>query len=191
MVSKRTCVVVVLVMSLFRIAAQASGRPINADKSVMSVHVYKSGLFSAFGHEHDISAPIRDGEMDEQTPSATLHVDAKGMKVTDHDVSDEDRAKVQNTMLGPQVLDVEKFPEIAFKSTQIDRLGDGKWLVHGDLTLHGQTRPVVVHVEGQSGHYQGSAELKQKDFGITPVNAGGGTVKVKNEVRVHFEIWSK
>jgi polyisoprenoid-binding protein YceI len=157
----------------------------------MSVHVYKAGMFSAFGHEHDISAPILEGEIDEQSPSSTIRVDARRMRVTDRDISDEDRAKVQNTMLGPQVLDTERFGEIRFQSTQIDRLGDGKWLVHGDLTLHGQTRPVQVQVEGQSGHYQGSAELKQKDFGITPVSAGGGSVKVKNEVRVRFDIWAK
>jgi polyisoprenoid-binding protein YceI len=173
------------------IAAQASSKPIDTDKSVMSVHVYKSGVFSAFGHEHDISAPIVEGAIDEETPSATLRVDGRRMKVTDRDISDDDRAKVQDTMLGPQVLDSAKFPYISFHSTQIDRLGDGKWLVHGDLSLHGQTRPVLVQVEGQSGHYQGSAELKQKDFGITPVSAGGGSVKVKNEVRVRFDVWAR
>ena len=180
-----------LLASLVTIPAHASGKPIDTEKSVMTVHVYKSGVFSAFGHEHDVSAPITAGEIDEQAPSTNLRVDAQKMRVTDRDVSDEDRTKIQNTMLGPEVLDSIKFPEIAFKSTEIDRLGDGKWLVHGDLTLHGQTHPVLVHVEGQSGHYQGSAELKQKNFGITPVSAGGGSVKVKNEVRVHFDIWAR
>jgi polyisoprenoid-binding protein YceI len=177
--------------SLGNPARAASAKPIDTEKSVMSVHVFKAGIFSAFGHEHDVSAPIAEGTIDAEDPSVTLRVDARRMKVTDRDVSNEDRAKIQNTMLGPQVLDTERFAEINFKSTQIDRLGDSKWLVHGDLTLHGQTRPIVVRVEGQSGHYQGSAELKQKDFGITPVSAGGGSVKVKNEVRVKFDISAK
>ena len=173
------------------IPTHAASKPIDLEKSAMNVHVFKSGVFSAFGHEHDVTAPIGEGTVDEGNPSATLRVDSRKLKVIDRDVSDEDRAKIQNTMLGPQVLDTDKFPEIIFKSTQIDRLGDGKWLVHGDLTLHGQTRSVLVQVQGQSGHYQGSAEVKQKDFGIVPVTAGGGSVKVKNEVRIQFDIWTK
>jgi hypothetical protein len=33
--------------------------------------------------------------------------------------------------------------------------------------------------------------LKQRDFGIEPVSVGGGTVKVKDELRVEFEIVAK
>jgi hypothetical protein len=36
--------------------------------------------------------------------------------------------------------------------------------------------------------YRGSATLKQTDFGITPVTVAGGTVKVKDEVKIEFEI---
>jgi polyisoprenoid-binding protein YceI len=89
------------------------------------------------------------------------------------------------------VLDSEKFPEIRFRSTRVDRLGEGKWIVHGDLTIHGQTQPVRVDVEGHNGHYRGAAEVKQKDFGITPITVGGGAVKVKNELRVEFQVVGK
>lgn len=160
----------------------------DAAKSTMTVRVFKSGLFSAFGHEHEISAPVEQGSFREDKPSVELSVDARKLRVMDKDVSDKDRAEIQETMLGPKVLDTQQFREIRFRSTQVDRLGDGKWLVHGDLTLHGQTRPVQVKVEGQNGRYRGSAELQQKDFGITPVTVAGGTVKVKNEVRIEFDI---
>jgi hypothetical protein len=46
-------------------------------------------------------------------------------------------------------------------------------------------------VRAQNGHYQGTAELKQKDFGIEPIVVGGGAVKVKNELRVEFDIVAK
>ena len=44
-------------------AASVSARPqaIDIRKSVMTVHVGKAGLFSAFGHDHDIAAPISAG----------------------------------------------------------------------------------------------------------------------------------
>jgi polyisoprenoid-binding protein YceI len=169
--------------------AADNDRTINTDKSSMTVHVFKSGVFSAFGHEHEVTAPVAEGSFSENSLAVTLRVEARRMLVVDHDVSEKDRAKIQETMLGPQVLDSEKFPTITFKSSSIDRLGDGKWIIHGDLTLHGETRPIKVEAEGQSGHYRGSAEVRQKDFGITPVVAGGGSVKVKNEVRVEFDIW--
>jgi polyisoprenoid-binding protein YceI len=183
--------ILVVLSSFLAGFAQTGDKSVDTNKSVMTVHVYKSGMFSAFGHEHEISAPIISGSFNEQKPSANLRVDARRMQVMDKDVSDKDREKIQATMLGPEVLDSERFSEISFKSTSVSRLGDGRWLVLGDMTLHGQTRPVKVQVQGQSGHYSGSSELKQKDFGIQPVSVGGGTVKVKNELKVAFEIWSK
>ena len=91
-------------------------------------------------------------------------------------------------MLCAKVLEAEKFPEISFRSSKIERLGADKWAVQGDLSLHGQTRPVKVEVERQSGIYRGSATVLQKDFGIEPIRIAGGSVKVKNEVRIEFEI---
>ena len=164
---------------------------IDSQKSVMTVRVFKSGLLAAFGHEHEISAPIQRGTLNETDRSVELVVDARQMRVTDKDVSEKDRAEIQETMLGSKVLDSGRFPEIRFHSTAVEPAGDGRWTVRGDLILHGQTRPVKIEVQGQSGHYQGTAELKQKDFGIEPVSGGGGTVKTKNELRVEFEIVTK
>lgn len=161
---------------------------IDAQKSVMTVRVFKSGLLSAFGHDHEISAPVKDGKFSESDRTVELTVDARQMRVVDKDVSEKERAEIQQTMLGPKVLDSGQFPEIQFRSTAVERTGDGHWMVMGDLKLHGQTRPVKLTVQAQNGHYQGSAQLKQKDFGIEPVTAGGGTVKVKNELRVEFDI---
>jgi hypothetical protein len=50
---------------------------------------------------------------------------------------------------------------------------------------------VLVEVNGGSGHYHGSASVRQTDFGIKPVSAGGGAIKVKDEVRVEFEIFGR
>jgi polyisoprenoid-binding protein YceI len=150
-------------------------------------------VFSAFGHEHEIAAPIREGKFSESESerSVELTVDARQMKVADKDVSDKDRAEIQETMLGPKVLDTGRFPDIHFRSTSVAPAGDGHWKVRGDLTLHGQTRPVSFEVRGQNGHYLGAAQLKQRDFGIEPINVGGGTIKVKDELRVEFDIVAK
>ena len=54
--------------------------------------------------------------------------------------------------------------------------------------MHGKDHPIAVEVTRKGEHYQGSATLKQTDFGITPVTIAGGTVKVKDEVKIEFEI---
>jgi polyisoprenoid-binding protein YceI len=171
-----------------RAADAVAPKEIDIQKSVMTVRVFKSGLFSAFGHEHEISAPISQGTLSENDRSVELTVDARQMRVMDKDVSEKDRAEIQETMLGPKVLETGQFPEIRFRSTAVESKGAGRWTVRGDLSLHGQTHQVGLEVQGENGHYRGTAELKQRDFGIEPVSVGGGTVKVKDGLRVEFEI---
>lgn len=167
----------------------ANAASIDTEKSVMTVRVLKAGLFSAFGHEHEVRAPISQGTITEGTdPSVELTVDARQLRLMDTDLSPKDHAEVQSTMLGAKVLDSDNFPQIRFRSTGVEKLATGKWKISGDLTLHGHTHPVEVEVSSDQDHYRGSATVRQKDFGITPVTAGGGTIKVKNEVRISLDI---
>jgi len=174
--------------------AQSNSSPakeIDTARSVLTVRVYKTGLFSAFAHDHEIRAPIQKGLIEETKSSLEVAVDARTLRVLDPKVSDSDRAEIQGTMLGPSVLDSEKFTEIRFRSISVERRGEGKWMVSGDLTLHGQTHPVKAEVEGRDGHYTGAAQLRQTDFAIKPVSIAGGSIKVKDEVRVEFELFSR
>lgn len=174
-----------------RAADTSSARSIDTERSVLTVRVYKAGMFSAFGHDHEIRAPIQKGAFDEDKATVDFIVDSRTLRVRDSGLSDKDRAEIQATMLGPKVLDSDQFPEIRFRSTEVTRVSEARWIVHGDLALHGKTRPVQIDVERQAGRYRGSARLRQKEFGITPVTAAGGTVKVKDEVRVEFEVVGK
>ncbi len=90
--------------------------------------------------------------------------------------------------MSPDVLDVLRFPQIRFESTGVEQAGPGRFVVRGQLLLHGVTRPVTVNVQGGQGRYTGTASLKQRDFGMKPVTVGGGTVKVKDEVKIEFKI---
>ncbi|HEX3322140.1 MAG TPA: YceI family protein [Terriglobales bacterium] len=188
--------VLLLSVSLFLVGELAQTclaqevRQIDTKKSSITIRVFKSGLFSAFAHDHEIVAPISEGHFSEVQPSVELKVRSGELRVMDREVSDKDRNTIQSTMLGPTVLDAEKFPEIKFRSTEIKRLTGDKWTIEGELTLHGQTHPVKVEVEGQEGHYRGRAVIAQKEFGMEPVRVAGGTVRVKNEVQVEFEVAS-
>jgi polyisoprenoid-binding protein YceI len=102
------------------------------------------------------------------------------------------RAEVQKNMHSPAVLDSVKYPEIKFRSTTAALAGPNAWNVTGNLTLHGQTHPVTVAVKKETRNgkaaYVGSTKLKQTDFGITPVAVAGGTVKVKDELKLDFGV---
>jgi polyisoprenoid-binding protein YceI len=91
-------------------------------------------------------------------------------------------------MLGPEVLDAAHQPDIAFRSTAAQQSGADLWTVNGSLTVHGQTRPVIAQVREMGGHYTGALTLKQTDFGIKPVKIAGGAVRVKDEIRIEFDI---
>jgi len=169
----------------------SSQKAIDTEHSVLTVRVYKAGAFSAFGHEHTVRAPIQKGSFDEDKKTVDFVVDASTLRVLDSGVSDKDRAEIQGTMLSPKVLDTGQFHDIHFHSTEVTPTGENRWTVHGDLTLHGQTHPVKVDVERKEGQYRGAARLRQSEFGITPVTVAGGTIKVKDEVRVEFEIAGK
>src|SRR5438105_12122654 len=121
-------------------AAHAQRHEINLSRSCITIHVGKAGLFSAFGHEHEIRAPVAAGEIDaSQNPRVEIEVKSAELKVVDRDVSTADRESIQETMLSPVVLDSKKYPEIRFRSTAIKKLESKRWRVTGDLTLHGQT----------------------------------------------------
>ncbi len=169
------------------IAANAQERAIDTAKSALTVRVYKAGLFSALGHDHEIFAPVA-GSVDGAARLVELRARTNAIQVRDPGASEKDRAEIQKTMLSPEVLDAGRYPEIVFRSTAATRDGAGAWTVHGELTLHGQTRPIIVDVREEAGHYRGAARLKQTDFGIKPVKLAGGTLRVKDEVRIEFDI---
>ena len=86
------------------------------------------------------------------------------------------------------MLDVEKFPEIRFRSTNVQPEGEGRWRVEGLLALHGKSVPLSFEVTGDQERFRGSATVSQRAFGIQPISVAGGTVKVKDDVKVDFEI---
>src|ERR1700686_4484057 len=165
----------------------AQQHKIDTQKSTLTIHVGKTGAFSALGHEHEVGALIHSGMADTGShPAVEIHVDARALRVIDKEASERDRAEVQKTMLGPEVLDSERHQEIVFKSIGAEPAGQGRWTLRGNLTLRGQTRPVTVHVTLKDGRYTGEAVVKQTDFGIKPPGKGG--VKAKDEVRIEFDV---
>ena len=96
-------------------------------------------------------------------------------------------------------FDAEKFPTITFKSTKVEAAGDRRFKLHGDLTMHGVTKPVVLDVEatpevkGMRGETRAGArattKINRKDFGINwSKSMDGGGVVVGDEVEVTIDV---
>ena len=96
-------------------------------------------------------------------------------------------------------FDVERFPELRFESTSIERDGD-EYRVHGDLTIHGVTHPVLLAVEALGGGkdpwgnerlgFQARTTISRKDFGLTwnqALEAGGVLVGDKIEIELDVQ----
>jgi polyisoprenoid-binding protein YceI len=169
--------------------SDAAAGPIDVRHSKLTVFVYKAGLFSAFADNHVISAPIASGTIT-TAPSAAIElvVHAADLVPLDPDLDAAKREEVRTRMLSAEVLDTAKFPTIQFQSTTIESTGSDRWNVSGRLTIHGATRAVTFPVTRSGGRYRGETRIRQRDFGITPIRIAGGTVSVKDELKVEFEI---
>jgi polyisoprenoid-binding protein YceI len=109
---------------------------------------------------------------------------------------EKDRLEIERTMR-QQVLEVDKYPEIVFRSSNIsaNRMAEGRYRARiiGDLTLHGVTQKNIwisaeAAVTDDRLRAQGTFSLKQSDFGIKPFSAVGGTIKLKNGLQFTFDI---
>lgn len=184
--------------------AQTRTYTISAGESSLWVFVGKAGLFSALAHDHEIGVKSFAGRIVMPATGAgggalELDVDARSLVVLDKKVSEEDRTKIYNSM-HKEVLASEQYPKITFKSVAVSDLkplGADAYslLLNGDLTLHGVTKriavPVNVTVTPQQLRATGRYTLKQTDYGIKPYSAAGGTIKVKNEIVINFNIVAK
>jgi polyisoprenoid-binding protein YceI len=96
-------------------------------------------------------------------------------------------------------LQMDEYPEITFRSTEISWTGDDTFDVTGDLTIKGMTRPVTIPFtfEGQATDpfgntrvgFEGSTTINRKDFGVTwnaALETGG--VLVGDKIVLEFEI---
>ena len=78
---------------------------------------------------------------------------------------------------GDKWFDVAKFPQATFTSTKVSVAGNGDLTIAGNLTLHGVTKPVVLHArlvgagvnpidKAYTVGFQASGTIKRSDFGV-------------------------
>jgi polyisoprenoid-binding protein YceI len=123
----------------------------------------------------------------------TIVVEAASLELTDQ-VSESDRKEIHRIMRD-EVLEVERFPTIEFQSSRVeasDQGGSYRASVTGSLTLHGVSRDVTIDANGAltgtSLRLYGEHQLRQTDFGIKQVSVAAQSIKVKDELKVAFDL---
>ena len=163
------------------------------------MHVFATGVLSAFGHNPTMA--IRDFSGEAWVEVATLEgsslrmtIAAASLNVT-NDVSEKDRREIERQMF-EDVLQVTDYPEIVYACSRVsaNQTGEGQYNAElkGELTLHGVTREQVISARvllgGSTVTAFGDFTLNQSDYGIKLVSALGGALKVKDEVKCSFNI---
>lgn len=106
-----------------------------------------------------------------------------------------------NHLRSADFFDVENYPTATFRSTSVEGTGED-FVIAGDLTIRGVTRPVTLRAAWQgkginpSGvevvGFEAQGQLNRTDFGLTWNQAlEGGGVLVKNEIRLSFDIQAR
>jgi polyisoprenoid-binding protein YceI len=96
-------------------------------------------------------------------------------------------------------LEVEKYPEIVFASTEVEQVDDDVFRVVGDLTIRDSTRPVTVDftLTGSAKDpwgnvrvgFEGALAIKRSEWGLTwntALDTGG--VLVSDRIQIEFDV---
>jgi polyisoprenoid-binding protein YceI len=160
--------------------------PAHSEVDFSISHLTVSNVHGRFGH---VSASIVYDEADVTKSTVNATIDVSGV-----DTGEEAR---NNHLKSPDFFDVTANPTATFTSTSVAKSDNGL-TINGNLTLHGVTKPVVLHAEGPRGPAPGmdhkphagfsaTTSVKRTDFGIGakfPSTVVGEEVKLDIELEV-------
>lgn len=180
---------------------------IHMDASRVFIHVGKTGL----GHEHAVEGKLKSGNLQLAQPNGagqlvfdmtSFQADTDEARLAlgfEGKTDASTQSQVNANMLGESVLDVKHFPTATFKiatiqkASQPDNEGRVQYVLKGNFTLHGVTKPIkvsaVMEPKEKWFHVRGRFDLLQSDYGITPFSKGFGVIGVADKLTVYANFW--
>ncbi len=172
---------------------------IDSGISRFTVRAFATGLLSAIGHNptiaiNDFKGQVRVGSDSLEGASLRMAIKADSLTVQNQ-ISDKDRREMEKKMM-KEVLETDRFPEIVYECTDVSGsygvAGPSLVVLNGNLTLHGITRNLSINTTasllGNLLRASGEFSIQQSDYGIRPVSAVGGTIRLKDELKFSFEV---
>jgi polyisoprenoid-binding protein YceI len=177
--------------------------------STVSVPGYLAGTWTIDPVHSDVSFTVRHmmvskvrGKFHGVSGSIVLADDPFASTVTaDVDLATIDTGNEQRDehIRSADFFEVATYPTMSFRSTGVKAKGDD-FVVTGDLTLHGVTKPVELALEvngftkdpygGTRAGFTATTSINRKDFGITidmPMDGGGAVVGDKIQIALEIE----
>lgn len=168
--------------------------------SRLTVQAFATGMLSFLGHSptfvvRDFAGALHFDPADQNRTAFDLSIGAESLSLADP-VSSADRAEIEGRMRR-EVLETSAYPTITFQTEDVvcRSLVAGRYHLElgGLLTLHGVTHPYQVEAElivrehENAIELRGDDQLSMADFGIKPVTAVAGTIRLKDDVKVSFD----
>ena len=165
----------------------------NFDKahSFIGFKVKHMGLIEVPGYFRDFTGTVN---YDAADPSKSSVQFTAKMTSVDTGVAARD-----NHLRTKDFFEVETYPEMTFKSTGVAKKGKG-WILNGDLTMKGATKPVSIPFEvtgfipagersGAKIGITGETTINRRDFGVNyDGNMPNGVPTLSDEVKVVLQI---
>lgn len=191
------------------VSAQELPKPgsVNLEYSRVYIFVDKSGVV---GHQHAVVGKLKSGQLyspRDEHGSLVFDMksfDADGLPARQYiglegETDEGTRKKVNENMLGPEILSVEKYPEARLENATLKGTGQmskrqlPEYILEGDFTLHKTTKHIRIkcEVEQKDGwhHVRGAFKILQSDYGIKPFSKMMGAVGVKDELLIIGDLW--
>jgi polyisoprenoid-binding protein YceI len=148
------------------------------------------GMMTVRGHFNEVAA---SGVLDPANPqNSQLAVDINVASLTTNN------AQRDNDLRSSYFLELDKYPTITFRSTQIQPTGAETLSITGDLTIKGKTKPVTLRTrrygeinDPMMGHriaYTAEGEINRKDFGMEFDMLADNRVVVSHEIKLYVEV---
>jgi polyisoprenoid-binding protein YceI len=104
--------------------------------------------------------------------------------------------KRDNHLRSPEFFSIEKYPDIMFKSRSVKQTGPQEGDILGDLTMHGVTKPIALHVklltlpsDSKRTRWAVTTDpLKRRDFNLVFAQATESMSGISQNVTVNIEI---
>ena len=145
------------------------------------------------------SMAIRDFELDFRPDDLAASSVRVALDAASIDTGQDAR---DNHLRSADFLEADAHPTIDFVSTRIERRG-GDYAIHGELTIRGVTRPVVLEAEyagtapnmqgGQRAAFSATAKIDREDFGLTwnvALEQGGWLVSKEIKIQIDLAVTS-
>jgi polyisoprenoid-binding protein YceI len=187
---RKTITLAALGQLVLAAGAQAATYAIDQAHSSVSFKVRHMMVSKVNGVFESFSGTLEFVEGEPQDWSVEAAIDVASIDTSD--------AKRDEHLRSADFFDAENHPEMTFKSTGVEAGGDG-YVLTGDLTLMGVTKPVELALEfngeiedpwgNTRAGFSASGKLDRRDFGISwnkTMDKGG--IVVGNEISIALEI---